>query len=189
MTTETAKRRVEDVEIRSAAAVAGNHGPQWQLEAMVSWSMYPIRLWIDAHEGDSPPHGVLQLTLERGKLREGRDAEQEYNYHWRVVASEGSSEAPGATPEGQPYTPADTVPAEAPVQTVAKPTYQDSETRRQASIERQKSLAEANIYGVARGYGVPETLEVADAFYAWLRGFASGRDEALEADHSSVTTE
>lgn len=179
MTTETPERRVVDVEIIEATHLTDKSGkPRWAIKGKVPWTKYPIPLQMN-REGSIvlEKSTTLRLTLQRGKLvQEGKNLDKDYGYFWDVVAPGGPSEATGATPEGQPYTKADTVPSEAPTRAApsAVPSYEDRWAREQEGMSRAVALKAAVDF--IKADGTPPSpgprydyvLTTAQAYYDWL---------------------
>jgi len=99
-TDQTVRRRMK-LEIRSAAKVEGNRGPQWQLEAKYPFSQYPQKGWIDREEGSEIAPGTYWCGVERGALKDGKSGEKDYDYFWNIVAfnipvPDGTAPAAGA---------------------------------------------------------------------------------------------
>jgi hypothetical protein len=124
------------VEVKSAAAVEGRYGPQWQLEAQPPWSMFPTKFWVDRFQGaEAPTPGLHICLMEQGMLRPGKGGDHEYDYNWKII----SIDTPGDTEVAPPHDPniAEVRQATAsPAQWADSPMKPDHPTKRR-SIERQ----------------------------------------------------
>ena len=108
-----AETRTVKITVEKVSSVDGRDGPQWELQAKVPWSQYPIKLWMDDVESqDRPRKGDVYCDLTQGKLFEGKTGENDYDYRWHLKqfdvepgdnpweeAAPASTQRPRAAPE------------------------------------------------------------------------------------------
>jgi hypothetical protein len=154
--------------------LTGKSGPQWELKVVWPWSKFDGPAWIDREEGDRPPGpGIYRCLVERGNLKEGKDAGRDWNYQWRIIEFNIAA---------QTTTPADT------------PTNGASEYRdpTRDSIEKQtclKAAVEIAVAEIATGkvtYSRGIVLEDAQRFYDWLSGAPERATAPLEPPKEAI---
>ena len=99
MPTQGETRDVQ-IEVRTCAPVDGNQGPQWQVEFVVpSISKFPQKSWFDrTGTGQGIAPGTYNATIERGKLKDGKDPNTDFNWYWNLISTHGN-----ATAQAEPY--------------------------------------------------------------------------------------
>lgn len=119
MTTTEVVRRIVTAEIREAAAVMGNYGPQWKLTMIYpntgghTFGQFPMYDWVKRTEGESPPEGMHRLLLERRDLKEGKTDKDEngnpvtvpdFFYRWKLIEydTHETEDAPSPAPQPAP---------------------------------------------------------------------------------------
>lgn len=185
MTTKTLERLTVEIEIEGASAVEGRDGPQWELKVRYPWgkqSNWPDTTWID-RKGTEPPTGqhwgvvVEKKELKKDTDKGPRDPAKEYNWNWRIVGFGKDGAAPEYKPQERPAT-EQAKQQQAQPQQASAPVWEDNETRRQTSIERQVALKAAVDWtlGVKQSTEAAFTIEVAQDFYNWLSGAAQSTE-------------
>ena len=146
---QTGEKRQANIEIKAAAPVEGNYGPQWQMEVVVPWSKYPFKGWIDRADGEAPPNGAYSALLECGKLKQNKNGSADWDWNWKVLdlfanEAEEPQDAEVDVPATQPDPQMREFPKkEAPAPVAPAPTYESQEAVRNASIQRQTALKAA----------------------------------------------
>jgi hypothetical protein len=73
-------------EVKSIAPDVGRGGqPQWKVEALLPWTDFVAKFWIDASAGNQPEKGTYEALMERGQLNQGRDGSVEWHWKWRII--------------------------------------------------------------------------------------------------------
>tara|TARA_Y100000310_G_scaffold336182_1_gene420061 strand:+ start:1581 stop:2246 length:666 start_codon:yes stop_codon:yes gene_type:complete len=107
MTQEQEVRKLLQVEVISAAPDTskrdtdskGNPLPQWRLEVKYPFSKFAAKAWIKRDPATTAlPPGTYWCEVLRGSLREGKDADAEFNFNWHITkfnapAPDGSAPA------------------------------------------------------------------------------------------------
>jgi hypothetical protein len=149
----TTPREEVTLQVNSCAEAEGKYGPQWQLEVIFPWSQYPTRAWVDREIGKGPIQpGDYTCIVEQGKLREGKDPGQRWNFNWRILELKGSPvtgepapvvprTAPRPSAAAVPVNQAADVPIHTPKPVFGTPTEMD--LRREQSIQQQVALKAA----------------------------------------------
>ena len=183
------ERRNVAIEVKSAAPVQGKYGPQWQVECTLPWSKFPGKLWFDRKPSDKLiTPGPYRCILEKGALiKPEYDGKMEWMFNWRGI----EFDAPEVFGNDGQVAPDVTHPAD-PKSPPSVPKYEDQETVRRASIEKQVALKAAVEYAVGIfGYGGPVNVtETATIFYRWLtHGRVEAPGQALEAPSVEETVQ
>lgn len=165
MTTEPVRKRI-NLEVKSAAPVEGNYGPQWELAIQWPWSQYPSKAWIDRDvDGPTLQSDTYTCVVERGELKDAQKGTAEWNYKWKIIDFETNvtSISTVSIPEDKPGI----------IDTTA-PEYRDP-TR--VSIERQVCLKAAVELAAANGESTDHIITNAQVFYNWLSQAPSESNE------------
>lgn len=188
-TENTPERRHVTVELHSAAPVVGKYGPQWEISLTYPWSKFPSKAWLERDFNGSPiMPGPYECLVERGKLKQGKFGDADWDWNWSVVLFDAPTPFVDAQPSGgsQGTQPPPKPPqgAPAPAQGSYDNVINAREAAKQDSIHRQVALKAAVEYLAAHDDDIVVTT-IAQLFYDWLSG-KEGVEVTLEKECGSA---